>query len=125
PALQSDRRHLCAGRERMNAVARMRRSPPSHGAVAGERGVDVRGLAVHFEGVKAVDGVDLRLAPGEILGLIGPNGAGKTTFVNALTGFQRLTAGRVQIDGLDVTGWSASRLARAGLARTFQNVRLF
>jgi ABC-type branched-subunit amino acid transport system ATPase component len=87
--------------------------------------LEARGLAVHFEGVKAVDGVDLTLRRGEILGLIGPNGAGKTTFVNALTGFQRLTAGAVAIDGVDVTGWRSSRLTRAGLARTFQSVRLY
>jgi branched-chain amino acid transport system ATP-binding protein len=94
-------------------------------AAAAPPAVEVRELAVHFEGVKAVDGVDLILRRGEILGLIGPNGAGKTTFVNALTGFQRLTAGAVSIDGVDVTGWSPSRLTRAGLARTFQSVRLF
>jgi branched-chain amino acid transport system ATP-binding protein len=94
-------------------------------AAAPPPAVEVRELAVHFEGVKAVDGVDLILRRGEILGLIGPNGAGKTTFVNALTGFQRLTAGAVSIDGVDVTGWSPSRLTRAGLARTFQSVRLF
>jgi branched-chain amino acid transport system ATP-binding protein len=88
-------------------------------------GVDARGVAVHFEGVKAVDGVDLTLARGEILGLIGPNGAGKTTFVNALTGFQALTAGTVAVDGRDITGWSASRIARVGVVRTFQSVRLF
>ena len=88
-------------------------------------GLEVTGLAVHFEGVKAVDGVDLTLRPAEILGLIGPNGAGKTTFVNALTGFQRPTAGSIRIDGRDVSGWSASRIARIGVARTFQSVRLF
>jgi branched-chain amino acid transport system ATP-binding protein len=91
----------------------------------GREGVDARGIAVHFEGVKAVDGVDLTLARGEILGLIGPNGAGKTTFVNALTGFQRLTAGAVSVDGRETTGWPASRIARVGLVRTFQSVRLF
>ena len=91
----------------------------------GVEGVEARGIAVHFEGVKAVDGVDLTLGRGEILGLIGPNGAGKTTFVNALTGFQRLTAGSVGVDGRDITGWPASRIARIGLVRTFQSVRLF
>jgi branched-chain amino acid transport system ATP-binding protein len=106
------------------AVARRGRSRRPQ-APAAEAGVNVRGLAVHFEAVKAVDGVDLHLEPGEILGLIGPNGAGKTTFVNAITGFQVPTAGTVVVDGRNVTGWSPSRLARFGLARTFQSVRLF
>ena len=109
----------------MSAVARVLRPRPPRNSVSGAAGVDVRGLAVHFEGVKAVDGVDLTLARGEILGLIGPNGAGKTTFVNAITGFQRPTAGAVHVDGFDVTGWGAARLARTGIARTFQSVRLF
>lgn len=87
--------------------------------------VQAVGVSVHFEGVRALDEVDLTLERGEILGLIGPNGAGKTTFINAISGFQPLTAGSVSIDGRDVTGWSASRLARAGLIRTFQSVRLF
>lgn len=91
----------------------------------GNQLLECRDLNVHFEGVKAVDGVDLELRSGEILGLIGPNGAGKTTLVNTLTGFQRPTAGSVHLDGADVTGWPPDRLARIGLARTFQAVRLF
>ena len=87
--------------------------------------LEARDLRVHFGGVRAVDGVDLRLRKGEILGLIGPNGAGKTTVVNALSGFQKPTGGRVLLGGRDVTGWSPHRLARLGLARTFQAVRLF
>jgi branched-chain amino acid transport system ATP-binding protein len=83
------------------------------------------GIKVHFEGVRAVDGVDVTLARTEILGLIGPNGAGKTTLVNALSGFQRPTAGKVAVGGVDVTGWPPHRLARRGLSRTFQNIRLF
>ena len=87
--------------------------------------LEARGLTVHFGGVRAVDGVDLALRKGEILGLIGPNGAGKTTLVNALSGFQKPTAGTVLMDGRNVTGLSPHRLARRGLARTFQSVRLF
>jgi branched-chain amino acid transport system ATP-binding protein len=87
--------------------------------------LEARGLKVHFGGVRAVDGVDLVLPKGEILGLIGPNGAGKTTLVNALSGFQKPTAGTVFLDGIDVTGWQPARLARTGLTRTFQSVRLF
>ena len=87
--------------------------------------LEAHGLKVHFGGVRAVDGVDLALRKGEILGLIGPNGAGKTTLVNALSGFQKPTAGTVLMDGRNVTGLSPHRLARRGLARTFQSVRLF
>jgi branched-chain amino acid transport system ATP-binding protein len=82
-------------------------------------------LSVHFGGVTAVDAVDLALRRGDIFGLIGPNGAGKTTLVNALTGFQEPSSGRVFLDDADVTGWSPHRLGRAGVARTFQAVRLF
>jgi branched-chain amino acid transport system ATP-binding protein len=87
--------------------------------------LEARGVRVHFDGVKAVDGVDLTLGRGEILGLIGPNGAGKTSLVNALSGFVRPTEGRVSLGATDVTGWSPHRLARSGVARTFQSVRLF
>ena len=77
------------------------------------------GVCVHFEGVKAVDEVDLVLHHGEILGLIGPNGAGKTTLVNAISGFQRPTAGHVFLDTTDITGLAPDRLAGMGLTRTF------
>ena len=87
--------------------------------------LQARALRVHFGGVHAVDGVDLELRKGEILGLIGPNGAGKTTLVNALSGFEKPTSGNVFLNGEDVTGWSPNRLARRGLTRTFQSVRLF
>jgi ABC-type branched-subunit amino acid transport system ATPase component len=83
------------------------------------------GAQVHFDGVRAVDGVDLELAGGEVLGLIGPNGAGKTTLVNALTGFQDLTSGHLWIDDGEVTAWPAHKRARLGVARTFQGVRTF
>jgi len=102
-----------------------------HGAGAGASRagtgarLEVRGLSVHFEGVKAVDLVDLDLDAGEILGLIGPNGAGKTTLVNALTGFQRPTSGTVHLDGVEITRWAPEQRARRGLVRTFQAVRLF
>ncbi len=83
------------------------------------------GISVRFLGLVAINGVDLTLRQGEILGLIGPNGAGKTTLVNVLTGFQRPTEGRVFLAGEDVTGSTPQRRARAGLARTFQGARLF
>jgi branched-chain amino acid transport system ATP-binding protein len=83
------------------------------------------GVVVAFSGVRAIDGVDLTLQRGEILGLIGPNGAGKTTLVNVLSGLQEPTAGSVTIDGRERTTWSPQRMATAGVARTFQGARLF
>jgi branched-chain amino acid transport system ATP-binding protein len=80
---------------------------------------------VFFEGVRAVDNVDLGLAQGEILGLIGPNGAGKTTFVNVITGFQRPTHGTVTLGGRDITRLPPDARVRLGIARTFQGGRLF
>jgi branched-chain amino acid transport system ATP-binding protein len=67
----------------------------------------------------------MELAPGEVVGLIGPNGAGKSTLVNLLTGFDRPTGGTVELDGVDVTKWAASRRGRHGLARTFQHSHAF
>jgi ABC-type branched-subunit amino acid transport system ATPase component len=99
--------------------------PSSEAPADGADLLEARALKVHFGGVRAVDGVDLELRKGEILGLIGPNGAGKTTLVNALSGFQKPTAGAVFLAGVDVTGWHPDRLARNGLTRTFQSVRLF
>jgi branched-chain amino acid transport system ATP-binding protein len=82
-------------------------------------------ISVRFEGLTAIDRVSITLGCDEVLGLIGPNGAGKTTLVNVLTGFERPTEGRVVLAGEDVTDLPAHRLGRAGLARTFQGVRLF
>ena len=87
--------------------------------------LDVDGVTVDFQGLRAIEKVSLSLAPGEILGLIGPNGAGKTTLVNVLTGFQTPTEGRVRLAGTDITLWPAFKRSRAGLARTFQSVLLF
>ncbi len=87
--------------------------------------LEARNVGVAFGGLTAIDGVSLTLGSGEILGLIGPNGAGKTTLVNVLTGFQRPNRGRVSLGGIDITRLSAHKIARAGLARTFQAVRLF
>ncbi len=78
-----------------------------------------------FDGVHAVRGVSLTLHRHEVVGLIGPNGAGKSTLVNLLTGFDLPTSGHVELDGRDITRWSASRRGRHGLARTFQHSRPF
>ncbi len=82
-------------------------------------------LRVHFEAVKAVDGVDITLERGQIMGLIGPNGAGKTTLMNAVSGFVPLTTGRVHLDSLEVTNWPPHRLVQHGVVRTFQDVATF
>jgi ABC-type branched-subunit amino acid transport system ATPase component len=83
------------------------------------------GIEVGFEGLRALDGVNLILERGEVLGLIGPNGAGKTTLVNVLSGFLVPAAGRVRLGEREVTGLSPERLGRAGIVRTFQGARLF
>jgi branched-chain amino acid transport system ATP-binding protein len=83
------------------------------------------GVSRSFEGVEALAGVDLELGRQEVVGLIGPNGAGKTTLVNLITGFDFPTAGRVELDGRDVTRWPPHRRGRAGLARTFQHGHAF
>jgi branched-chain amino acid transport system ATP-binding protein len=88
-------------------------------------GLVIADLAVHFGGVRALDGVSLEIPAGGVHALIGPNGAGKTTLINAITGRYRPTAGRVTLDGRDLTGWPAHRLARHGLSRTFQNLQVF
>ena len=82
-------------------------------------------IVVSFEGLLAIDGVSILLRQDQILGLIGPNGAGKTTLVNVLTGFQRPTSGRIYLSGEDVTNRQPHHLTRNGIARSFQNVRLF
>jgi len=79
----------------------------------------------HFGGVHAVDGVSLDVEEGSIQGLIGPNGAGKTTLVNVLTGYVRFQSGRAWLESDQLSGLSAHRIARLGIARTFQNIRLF
>jgi len=78
-----------------------------------------------FQGVQALHGVSLELGRGEVVGLIGPNGAGKSTLVNVLSGFDRPSAGRVLLEGRDVTRWPAHRRGRHGLARTFQHSHAF
>ena len=78
-----------------------------------------------FVGLRALDRVSLRLEQGEILGLIGPNGSGKTTLINIVTGLLAATSGRVLVNDTVLTGKPPHRIARAGIARTFQSVRLF
>ncbi len=101
--------------------------PDEEGAGPLARSAAIAGAAIHrhFAGVVALDGVDLAVAPAEILGLIGPNGSGKTTLLNALSGVIPPTGGRVLYHGRDITGEPAHEIAHRGVARTFQNIRLF
>jgi branched-chain amino acid transport system ATP-binding protein len=85
----------------------------------------LEGIVKDFVGLRALDGVSLHLAPGEILGLIGPNGSGKTTLINVVTGLLPATAGSVKVGPVEITNRPAYRIARHGLSRTFQTIRLF
>jgi ABC-type branched-subunit amino acid transport system ATPase component/branched-subunit amino acid ABC-type transport system permease component len=89
------------------------------------RALAVRGLTVRFGGVVALDGVDLDVAPGQVIGLMGPNGAGKTTFIDAVSGFVRPQAGTVILGDRNLAGLPAFRRTRAGLSRSFQALELF
>ena len=87
--------------------------------------LSVKGLAKHFGGLKAVDGVDMGVNKGEIHALIGPNGSGKTTILNILSGLYVPTAGEIRFLGRDIAGLPPHSITAAGIARTFQNIRLF
>ena len=82
-------------------------------------------LSVEFGGLTALNNLDLELDRGQIVGLIGPNGAGKTTVFNAITGILRPSRGTINFKGQDITRWKPPRIARFGIARTFQNIRLY
>ncbi|WP_435594899.1 ABC transporter ATP-binding protein [Tsukamurella tyrosinosolvens] len=94
-------------------------------ADVGDTLMAVDGPSVGFGGLKALDDVTFSIRRGEILGLIGPNGAGKTTCFNAITGVYRPSAGTVTFDGRPLARVKRNRITRAGIARTFQNIRLF
>ena len=87
--------------------------------------LEARGLSKAFGGVKAIDDFSFEVADHDVVGIIGPNGAGKTTVFNLLTGVYRLDAGKVVLEGKDLTGLPQHAIAQAGIARTFQNIRLF
>ena len=88
-------------------------------------GLVLEGVGVRYGGVIALDDVSLAVVPGQTLGLIGPNGAGKTTLINAVTGIAPLTAGTIRLGARRIDGAPQHRIARAGIARTYQNIRLF
>jgi len=87
--------------------------------------LEAHALSKSFGGLQALADVSLTIEPGEIYGLIGPNGAGKTTLFDVLTGLYKPSAGTVSFDGADVTGRKPNLIVEAGIARTFQNIRLF
>ncbi len=87
--------------------------------------LEVKNLSISFGGLRAVDGFNLKIEKGMLYGLIGPNGAGKTTVFNLLTGVYKPNEGKVMLDGKDITGKSIIDINKAGIARTFQNIRLF
>ena len=111
------RRRRAAADESMTTVAE---SPPT---APGDLVAD--GISVRFGGFRALEDAGVRVRPGEVVGLIGPNGAGKTTMFNVITGLVPEQAGRVTLGDLDLSRESPHRIGRAGLARTFQNLRLF
>ncbi len=87
--------------------------------------LELKGLSKFFGGVRAVEALDLTVSRGEIFGLIGPNGSGKSTTVNLICGLFPVTAGNILFEGADITAAKPHRCVAMGLARTFQNIRLF
>ena len=87
--------------------------------------LEVKNLGISFGGLRAVDGFELNIEKGQLYGLIGPNGAGKTTVFNMLTGVYKPDDGSIVLDGQDITGKKTIDINKAGIARTFQNIRLF
>lgn len=87
--------------------------------------LEVKNLGISFGGLRAVDEFNISIEKGQLYGLIGPNGAGKTTIFNLLTGVYKPTDGTIILDGKNITGKSTIEINRSGIARTFQNIRLF
>ena len=87
--------------------------------------LEVKNLSISFGGLKAVDNFHINIEKGQLYGLIGPNGAGKTTCFNMLTGVYTPTDGTITLDGKDITGKKTVEINKEGIARTFQNIRLF
>lgn len=87
--------------------------------------LEVTNLGISFGGLRAVDHLELKIEQGQLYGLIGPNGAGKTTVFNMLTGVYQPTDGAILLDGKNITGKNPAQICQCGVARTFQNIRLF
>jgi len=121
PRLQGRRRSGAAPAPGV-AVAPAARPP---GTAGSGTLLEIRGLSKAFKGLQALDGVDLEVRRGEILGLVGPNGSGKSTAINLVSGHTRSDAGRIVFEGRDIAGLEAHRIAHAGIARTYQIPRPF
>lgn len=93
--------------------------------MSAEQLLKVSGLQMRFGGLLAVDGIDFDVRVGEVFAIIGPNGAGKTTVFNCVGGFYKPSAGDIRLEGKAITGLPSHQVARRGLVRTFQNIRLF
>lgn len=87
--------------------------------------LEVKNLGISFGGLRAVDGFEVEIKKGQLYGLIGPNGAGKTTVFNMLTGVYKPDDGLIKLDGKDIVGKNTVEINKEGIARTFQNIRLF
>jgi branched-chain amino acid transport system permease protein len=118
-----------AATERWRSRAKVQAAGPAlqlvPATIGGNMVLQVKGLAKYFGGLKAVDDVDIEVRRGGVHALIGPNGSGKTTTLNVLSGLYKATAGKIMLDGTDVTEMPPHLRAAAGLGRTFQNIRLF
>jgi branched-chain amino acid transport system permease protein len=106
-------------------LAPSRAAPRSRQEASGELLLEVRGVAKAFKGVQALAGVDLEVRRGEILGLVGPNGSGKSTLINVVSGHYAAEGGSIRFEGKELVGLPAHRIARAGIARTYQIPRPF
>lgn len=111
----------------VNCAMSLRDQNTQHHDAAQDEGriLECRGIERSFGGLKALKSVDIHVDRGEIFGLVGPNGSGKTTMVNVITGFYPPNLGSVRLFGRDITGMKPNRVARLGVARTFQNLALF
>jgi branched-chain amino acid transport system ATP-binding protein len=98
---------------------------PDAGRTSGGPLLEARGVTKAFGGLVAVNQVDLTVPAGSVVSLIGPNGAGKTTLFNMIAGLYRPSAGTITFDGQDITAWKPNAVARLGIARTFQSIRIF
>jgi branched-chain amino acid transport system permease protein len=117
---------LVLRRRQADQRATLRPFTPARAAADQEgAGLEISGISKHFRGLTALTGVSMSVRPGEIRGVVGPNGSGKTTLFNIVSGIYSVSSGSASVDGKVVTGRRPHQLSGLGLARTFQNLRLF